>query len=172
MQSMKEITAEPLHPETFAPFGDVLECSEQPTRRFFNESLENTRANAKVNLSIARVLPADNPPFTIKMMERHPYSSQTFIPIKVSRYLVIVAPGNATAPDIDGVCAFVADSYQGITYRCGTWHHSLTVLDEVADMAVLMWCDGSKGDEEFIDLKSPFNVLLPDKFKARVENKI
>ena len=167
MQSIREIIAEPLHLETFAPFGEVLECSDQSTRSFFNESLENTRANAKVNLSIARIVPIDNPPFAVQMMERHPYSSQTFIPIKVSRYLVVVAPDNAEmTPDLNGVRAFVAENYQGITYKCGVWHHGMTVLDTVAEMAVLMWCDGSEGDEEFIDLESPLNVLIPDKFKV------
>ncbi len=143
------------------------ECSDQTTRTFFNESLENARSSAKVDLSMARIAPADTPSFSVKMMERHPYSSQTFLPINVSRYLVIVAPDNAIkVPDLNGVKAFVADGHQGITYRCGVWHHGMTVLDKVADMAVLMWCDGGEGDEEFIDLTSPFKVLLPETFNS------
>lgn len=167
MQSVRNVIAEPLHPESFAPFGDVLECSNRTTRIFFNESLENARIGAKVDLSMARIAPVDNSPLAVKMMERHPYSSQTFIPVRMSRYLVIVAPDNADLrPDVSRVRAFVAGSHQGITYRRGVWHHGMTVLDEVAEMAVLMWCDGGDGDEEFIELESPFSVLLPDKFNS------
>ena len=40
------------------------------------------------------------------------------------------------------------------------WHHPLTVLDEAAAFAILMWRTGGPGDEEFTDLASPFRVAL------------
>ncbi len=81
----------------------------------------------------------------------------------MARYLVIVAPDSLNGdPDLNNVRAFLADGCQGITYRRGTWHHGMTVLDDVAKMAVLMWCDGSSGDEEFLDISTPFYVVLPD----------
>ncbi len=98
-----------------------------------------------------------------KTLERHPYSSQTFIPIRVARYLVIVAPDKPDgSPDLDEVRCFLANGRQGITYRRGLWHHDMTVLDESAEMAILMWCDGSSDDEELLDVDAQFEVLLPD----------
>ena len=51
---------------------------------------------------------------------------------------------------------------QGITYCRGLWHHAMTVLDETAQMVILMWCDGSSDDEEFLDVDTPFEALLPE----------
>jgi ureidoglycolate lyase len=38
-----------------------------------------------------------------------------------------------------------------------TWHHGLTLLDKPGRMAVFMWRDGGKLDEEFVDV-APFTV--------------
>ncbi len=162
---MRMIPAEPLCPESFLPFGQVLESPTECSRAFYNEAIENARVNAKVNLSIASITPLSKFPFEIQQMERHPWSSQTFIPMKVSRYLIIVAPdGTEGEPNMDEARAFLASGGQAITYRRAVWHHGMTVLDETATMAVLMWCDGGNGDgdEEFVDIIPPFNVGLPD----------
>lgn len=162
MQSIMELVAEPLTSEGFSPFGQVLESSTVGTRLWFNESLENARVNAAVNLSIGKINPLKTFPLLVKKMERHPYSSQTFIPIKASKYLVVVAPsGAANGPDLDNVQVFVANSNQAVTYGRGVWHLGMTALESVAEMAVLMWCDGSSDDEEFVDLESPFKIVLP-----------
>jgi len=156
------IVAEPLRPESFEPFGQVLSAPRASGRAFFNEALQNTRESARVDLSIATLAPLDALPLQACVMERHPCSSQTFLPLAVSRYLVVVAPdAPGGGPDTGAARAFLADGSQGVTYRCGVWHHGMTVLDRPARMAVLMWCDGSAGDEEFLDLSAPFEVLLP-----------
>jgi ureidoglycolate lyase len=59
------------------------------------------------------------------------------------------------------VRAFIADGRQGVTYRRGTWHHGMTVLDTIARMAVLMWRDGSRDDQELVDIEQPVRVMLP-----------
>ncbi|MCZ6500912.1 MAG: ureidoglycolate lyase [Gammaproteobacteria bacterium] len=162
MTDVPQIIAEPMHTDTFAEFGQVLQSPPEAGRHFFNDLLENTRANARVDLSIATINPVDKLPLHATVMERHPFSSQTFLPLKVSRYLVVVAPDSPNGgPDLARVRAFVANGNQGITYRRGIWHHGMTVLDETTEMAVLMWCDGSSGDEEFLDIDTPFEVVLP-----------
>ncbi len=156
-----KITVEPLNPEAFHPFGQVLESPAEPGRKFFNDFLENSRENAGVDLSIITISPLDKLPMRATVLERHPYSSQTFIPINVARYLVIVAPNKPDgSPDLDRVKCFLADGKQGITYRRGVWHHDMTVLDETAEMAILMWCDGTGEDEELRELDVPFEISL------------
>ena len=156
-----QIIAEPLNTEAFHPFGQVLESPATPGRSFFNDILENSRENAGVDLSIITISPLDKLPMYAKVLERHPYSSQTFIPIKVARYLVTVAPDKPDgSPDLDRVKCFLADGNQGITYRRGVWHHDMTVLDETAKMAILMWCDGSGEDEELRELDVPIEISL------------
>ena len=162
MSRVPKIIAEPLEASGFSAFGEVIQAPPEGRRQFFNERLENNRPAARVDLSLATITPVDRLPLPATVMERHPFSSQTFLPLKASRYLVIVAPdGDHGGPDLAGVRAFVAGGDQGITYRCGVWHHGVTVLDEAAVIAVLMWCDGSSGDEEFLDLDTPFEVVLP-----------
>ena len=159
---MKTIPVEHLCPESFRPFGQVLETLTESSRVFYNQALENARLNALVNLSVAHFTPVAECPFQIKQMERHPWSSQTFIPMKVSRYLIVVAPdGTQGVPDMNAARAFIANDSQAITYRRAVWHHGMTVLDQPATMAVLMWCDGGDGDEEFIDIIPLINVDLP-----------
>ena len=155
--------AQPLTAEAFAPFGQVIDRISQPGRKFFNEALANARAGADVDLSLARLDPLTEFPLLATELERHEFSSQTFLPIDVARYLVIVAPTGADGgPDITGVRAFIANSHQGITYRLNTWHHGMTVLDAPGEFAVLMWCDGTSGDEEFRSLDQPFRVVVPE----------
>lgn len=163
MASVPKIIAEPLDADNFSEFGEVIRRPPGGVRRHYNELLENARAGAWVDLYLTTIKPLDELPLHATVMERHPFSSQTFLPLKASRYLVVVAPDRGDGgPDLTRVRAFVSGADQGVTYRCGTWHHNMTVLDETAVMAVLMWCDGSSGDEEFLDIDTPFDVVLPD----------
>ena len=98
----------------------------------------------------------------MKVLERHAFSSQTFVPLRVSRYLVLAtldAPGGG--PDLTRLRAFVARAGQGVTYALGTWHHPVTVLDGPGEFAVLMWRDGTAGDEEFVPVTVPVIVDVP-----------
>ena len=162
MTRVPKIIAEPLNANSFSEFGEVIQIPPGGVRRHYSELLENTRTDARVDLYLTSIEPVDELPLHATVMERHPFSSQTFLPLKASRYLIVVAPDRGDGgPDLAGARAFVAEGNQGITYRCGTWHHDMTVLDETAVMAVLMWCDGSSGDEEFLDIDTPFDVVLP-----------
>ncbi|WP_162914807.1 ureidoglycolate lyase [Desertibaculum subflavum] len=155
--------AEPLNAAAFAPFGDVLAPPAERGRDYFDAGLGNARAGARPSLSMSRVAPLAALPLKATMLERHEFSSQSFVPLDVARWLVIVAPAApGGGPDAARARAFVAGPGQGITYHVGTWHHGLTVLDREARFAVFMWRDGSHGDEEFVPLSTPFDVVLPD----------
>ena len=170
MTSVPKIIAQPLNKDNFSEFGEVIQTPPEGVRQFFNDRLENNRTDARVDLSLATIKPVEKLPLHATVMERHPYSSQTFLPLRASRYFVVVAPdADDGGPDLSRVRAFVAEGNQGVTYRCGIWHHGMTVLDESAVMAVLMWCDGSGGDEEFLDIDTPFDVVLSTDTETRLE---
>ena len=159
---MRTIVAEPLTAEAFKAFGTVLEGSSVPGRVFVSDTLANGRPRAPVCLSVATVEPKMDLPLQVKVLERHEHSSQTFVPLHVSRYLVLAtldAPGGG--PDLTRLRAFVARAGQGVTYAMGTWHHPVTVLDTPASFAVLMWRDGTSGDEEFVPVTTPLTVIVP-----------
>lgn len=77
--------------------------------------------------------------FPVTILERHPFTTQTFVPLPgvatgaQTRYLVIVAPtiggpGSGGLPDIRGLRAFVARGDQAVTYGVGTWHAPMAAL--------------------------------------------
>jgi ureidoglycolate lyase len=153
---------EPLRADRFTPFGDVLEAPSEPGRLHFGGGLANRRVTAAPSLAVAHVRPLVALPLVATRMERHEYSSQTFLALDVARWLVIVAPkASDGGPDVARVRAFLGGPGQGVTYRADTWHHPLTVLDRTARFAVLIWLENSATDEEFLTLREPFTVDVP-----------
>lgn len=155
-----EITPQPLTKEAFAPFGDIIDMPTVDGRFYHDGALANLRGGAGPSLSVALKAPTADRPFTSGMLERHEFSSQTFIPVDVGRWLIVVAPHAAHGgPDIGKALAFIADGRVGVTYRADTWHHGLTTLDRPGSFAIFMWKAGA-GDEEFVPVE-PFTVQIP-----------
>lgn len=156
-----KITATEIDPEAFAPFGDVVRPLLDGVRTDWSEPFANTRTNASISFYTAGVEPVALPT-ALSVLERHPHSFQTFIPLDASRYLVCVAPGgDGDLPAIDGLRAFIASAGTGITYRANVWHHPMMALDRAAQFAVWMWRSGGDDDEEFVDLSEPVHVQSP-----------
>lgn len=154
------LVAEPLTEEAFAPFGTVPRAPEEPGRRdYFDATLMNLRPDAPASLSIVRGVPVAGPVVPVTVIERHAFSSQSFLPLAPARWLVVVAPGGDAGPDLSHARAFLPDPGQGVTFAPGTWHAPLTTLDEAA-FAIFMWRDGGPQDEEFAPV-APFEVELP-----------
>jgi ureidoglycolate lyase len=156
MNEPLHLTAKTLTSEAFAPYGEVFgapatlgwTAAEWPMPGF---------DHAKFCLSISRRAPASLP-FTTQIMERHLQSQQIFFPLRISRFLVLVAPGGGARPDLDKLVAFIGQAGQALNYRIGTWHHPFTVFDAEAEYASLMFKDGSPRDEEFVDLPRPLHI--------------
>ena len=156
-----EIVPQPLTPEAFAPFGDVIAVPTAAGRTYYEDALGNLRPGARPSLSVSQREPTLERPVRAELLERHEFSSQTFMPLDVGRWLILVAPhAPAGGPDRAKVKAFIADGSQGVTYRANTWHHGLTVLDRPGRFAVFMFRDGGTGDEEFVPVE-PFTVKIP-----------
>ncbi len=156
-----DIIAQPLTQAAFAPYGDVIDVPSEPGRKYFEEALGSLRPHARPSLSVSLKPETPNRPLRAELLERHEFSSQTFMPLDVERWLIVVAPHAARGgPDLAGVKAFIANGRQGVTYKPNTWHHGLTVLDRPGRFAVFMWRDGSKGDEEFVPVES-FTIRIP-----------
>ncbi len=154
-----EIRAGALTAEAFAPFGDVVEAPPHSGRAYFSTSLGNLRPVSAPKLWMLTKQPSPFLPLRIEMLERHAYSSQTFVPIDVGRWLVVVAPSDAHGgPDVARAQAFLPTAQQGVCYRPNVWHSGLHVFDRVARLTVFMWPDGSQADEEIVPV-APFTVV-------------
>jgi ureidoglycolate lyase len=156
---MLDLSPEPLTAAAFHEFGNVGEMPRAPGRADFSTDLRSERAAAQPSLSVVRVEALRQFPLTVTQLERHEFSSQTFLPLDVSRWLLIVCPHSQIGgPDLRAARAFLAGPADIVTYRMNTWHHPLTVLDRPASFCVLMWRDGSALDEEFVDLQGTLRV--------------
>jgi ureidoglycolate lyase len=153
------ISAQPLEQARFAPFGEVLSLPDAGGRLYYDAALSSLRRDAWPSLSIAQPSEPANLPFTVKVLERHQFSSQSFVPINAKRWLVVVAPhAPEGGPDVSRMQAFVARGDQGVTFAADVWHHPLTVLDEAASFALFMWRNKTASDEEILDLANPVTV--------------
>jgi ureidoglycolate lyase len=133
---MREMIPEPLTSEAFAPFGSVIQASDAAVKLDINQGhavrydrladidVEEGGGTPIVSLFRARPLAE----LVLRVFERHPLGSQTFVPLSPRPYIVAVAP----AGDFDParIRLFRAEGHQGVHYRKGVWHHFLLVLDE------------------------------------------
>lgn len=152
---------EPLTAEAFAAYGDVIECASAKELRNINygqteryhdlAALDLAAENGKPLVSIFRSTPLPRP-IAVKVMERHPLSSQAFYPLGNHPYMVVVA--KAGEFDISKLRAFLAGPQQGVNYRKGTWHHYSLALDKVCDFLVIDRGGPEKNcDEVFLEDK-------------------
>ncbi|XXY18608.1 ureidoglycolate lyase [Sorangium sp. So ce216] len=164
MSHRTRIAAQPLSPAAYAPYGDVIMASphgqagkpaNQGTARRFDHlaGIEDLRpGRAALNVSVFRCAPRSSFPLPIALLEKHPGSTQAFVPMTARRYLVVVALGG-DRPDLGTLAAFIAQGAQGITYRPGVWHHPMIALDAETDFVCLVWEDGSPGDCAVVELE-------------------
>ncbi|KAF4769149.1 hypothetical protein HAV15_008373 [Penicillium sp. str.  len=199
------LTPEPLTPANFAQFGTAvvsplpreLNIAPQPSSlpphnptpvlanqnsalkyspisplldRYTNACPSGQASEARMTICLTEV-------FDVRILERHPFTNQTFIPVDLSAhskvgddeeeplFLVVVAPTlkgqTATAkneagetitirdpPDLNNIKAFVARGGQAVTYGVGTWHAPMVVLGRRrVDFVVVQFVNGV-GDED------------------------
>ena len=140
---MRELTPEQLTAEAFAPFGSVIEASDEAVKLDINQGhavrydglaeIDVADGGGAGVISLFRARPLSEP--VLKTFERHPLGSQSFVPLSGRPYLVAVAP----AGDFDpvGIRLFRAEGRQGVHYLKGVWHHFLLVLEEDSDFLVI-----------------------------------
>ncbi|RRJ82271.1 ureidoglycolate lyase [Aestuariirhabdus litorea] len=129
--------------------GEKFECQ-------FN--LDHFETESDPCISMYKVMPSSLP-VIINLLERHPHSSQVFIPVRSERYLVVVAPSNSVGlPDMDQVRAFIAPACTGVHYFPQTWHLPLMPLDEEGLFTMIMWKQQTDADCVECRLSAPFQV--------------
>jgi ureidoglycolate lyase len=151
------LACRPLTADTYAPYGDVVMAAPagepgRPTnqgtaRRWSRVAaiLDGRPGRAALDVSVFRCQPRSAGPFEVAVLEKHPASTQVFVPMNARRYLALVALGGER-PDLATLAAFVAGGAQGVSYRPGVWHHPMIALDGETDFACFAWEDGSDED--------------------------
>lgn len=136
---------------------------------YYTHSPTQTQGKAIMNMFSCFPRALENSKFTdgasifpVQILERHPFTTQTFIPIGLpatdlwTRYLVIVAPTlpsladfpNQGPPDITNLRAFLAHGGQAVTYKEGTWHAPMVVVGKSrVDFVVVQYCNGVAAED-------------------------
>ena len=162
-------TPAPLSAEAFAPFGAVLEADGKTGFDVNSDWAHQVDQNPGFAHSTGQALPAisiyrNRPrpwPVVIDEIERHPLSSQLFVPMTTARWLVVVMPDDAAGePDTANVRAFLANRRQGICYRPGTWHSPLIGLDAESDFFTLMWSRNPTDDTDVLRPERDIQIRL------------
>lgn len=67
---------------------------------------------------------------TLTMLERHRFSTQSFVPMGAGvEYLVVVTDGD-DEPNLNGLKAFVVRDGQGVCYGRAVWHAPMSVVGD------------------------------------------
>lgn len=160
---MMPLRLQPLSASAFAPHGEVLELAEGATRAInagtsqrldLPSRLDLTRDGGRPVLASFRAQ-AQELAGPWRMLERHRFGSQTFVPLRAGRWVVLVA-GGGDAPDLARCAAFAAGPHQGITLHPGTWHHPLIALD--AGLFLVLERAGAAVDCDVVQLPVPVQL--------------
>lgn len=162
----RSIKAVALTNDSFKPFGEVISkeacrdirsINRGQTARFNNlAALTLNGPGLEPCLSIFQT-EAWAVPGTVTELERHPLTSQAFIPLGEASYLVIVAPMGPLKEE--AIQAFVASPFQGVNYHPGVWHHRNLALNAAADFLVID-ADGSTENCDEQSLIQPIEINL------------
>lgn len=145
------IRLEALTSAAFEPFGAVLAPPPRVGERAMLHPWLTPVEGRTLQMHLNRVAPRQGTA-QLTQLECHPHAAQMFVPVGVSRYVVVVAPGlDSGDPDVAGLRAFEVPGTVGIVYRPGAWHAGISVLDHEASFLVAMW-RGGQDDDVFVDI--------------------
>jgi ureidoglycolate lyase len=146
------VHAQPLTPEAFAPFGDVL-------------AVEPDEAAIEVRDGetwLLNVLSYERRPLVCDHLNAHHRATQALLPLGSRPALLVVAPPAATfagPADLDLVRAFVLDGRAGVNLGFGTWHWGPYPVADRVDLLNLQG-RGFADDNEIADLVGTLDVVV------------
>ncbi|KAG0206434.1 Allantoicase [Mortierella sp. GBA30] len=103
-----------------------------------NKSLDRTPSQQDIKCATANIAifscykPIETSDIGVRLLERHPYSSQMFVPMGGDGnggFVVVVAKDRTSdgMPDLSTLKAFTVKNSQGVNYKPNVWHHPMIV---------------------------------------------
>jgi ureidoglycolate lyase len=162
------MVVEPLESNAFSAFGDVIDVglgslisiNDGTTLRHDNlANIDVAEGGGRPVVSIFESKPFGFP-LEIKMLERHPLSSQAFIPLDGHPYFVVVAPPGESVDPAE-VRIFFAEGTQGVNFRRALWHHPAIVTQAMRFLVIDRGVDEPNCD--LLDLPQDRHPLILDR---------
>jgi ureidoglycolate lyase len=144
------VRAEPLTPEAFAPFGQVIASGDM---------VMELRDGEQFALN---VLSYDRHPLVCDHLNRHHRATQALVALAGRPTLVVVAPPEldfSTRDHLSGVRAFVCDGTAGINIALSTWHWGPYPLMDHVDLVNVQGA-GFLDDNEVAHLERDLDVVV------------
>ena len=201
------IRATILRRETFEPYGSIISPAEEIATYNSSNGVAENNANqgtaikllsiSQVQNSSCAVIPHLNLfrcksrgliypdrefAIAVSLLEKHPQSSQTFIPMGTSRdeiaYIVVVAlaaSNDMSKPDLSTIKAFACKGNQAVTYGAGVWHAPMIAVSErseysYVDFAVLIYENDDIHHPELdcveYSLETPVDIIVDVRSRA------
>lgn len=118
-----------------------------PCLNIYSEAPSKHPATTNWNIFRSCVIPEkwstdeDGLVYNLTVLEKHPYSTQTFVPMgrcaEEDAYVVNVAPDKDGQPDYEKVESYIFKGNTAVTYNVNTWHSPMVVLSKTTDFCVV-----------------------------------
>jgi len=118
--------------ENFSLYGNLITIRDKRS-----EDINNNTTKSFFDLADIEILGDDNHarlnifnakkrvfPINIDMLEMHPLSSQVFLPMNITDFIVLVSPVNAK-PNLNKIECFKVSNGDGINFKSSVWHFPL-----------------------------------------------
>ena len=122
--------------DNFSKYGQLISTkdiksqniNEETTKSFYDlVNIEIYGADKKCRVNIFKSIKR-NFPLEINMLENHPLSSQAFIPLQKTNFIVVVAP-ISNEPKINLIETFLVSPEEGINFKPKVWHFPLIATE-------------------------------------------
>jgi ureidoglycolate lyase len=125
-----QLIVQPLAAETFAPYGDVIGLPPKaPVDPGKSQRIPGVGTlNFQGGLPSLDLLYSALCPLQVAILERHRNSTQAFLPLAPTPFVVVVAPpgaGSEAGVDPEQLQAFISNGHEGVSFHAGVWHHPL-----------------------------------------------
>ena len=154
-----------INDENFSKYGQIIS-----TKNLIGENINKNTSKSFNNLVNIEILGENSEcrvnyfktkkrtfPLKIDMLENHPFSSQAFIPLQKTVFLVIVAP-ISDVPDLNKIEAFKVSLQDGINFKPKVWHFPLIATEDSNFLTIDK--KDSKNNLEIFQFQNNDNIFL------------
>ena len=159
------LTIKNINKENFYQYGQLIS-----TKDVNSENINSDTTKSFYDLGDIEILGANNQcrinifkakkrtfPLEINMLENHPLSSQSFIPLQNTSFIVVVAP-ISNIPNLNLLEAFIVPTEEGINFKPKVWHFPLIALEDSNFLTIDK--KDSKNNLEIYKFQNNENILL------------
>lgn len=145
----KRVTIEKATDAAIAPYGDLVEIAgvspdfDSDVFSFWNDVSVGS-FDGGVSFGMVNTKPGD---MVAPMLERHVKTTETLIALDAEIVLVLGEPTGGDVPNLENVKAFSVAQGSGVTLERGTWHYVPLVPSEVEARTLVVFRQGTPGDD-------------------------